>query len=262
MTGGATTFEFFHRTPSSEDLAACVIKHGDFRHVLSQRDRFSSIPVQWVISSGRPEGGIAGLWLRPMSTWPSGIYEGPPLLWTRLVVVSELPVARDTLLLRLLGAGRVLKQAIAELKTLRTEAPERILALPVLLRLRLEVPVDSAKQTSDDQEFLMDTQDIVESWRREAIQEGVKQGVEQGIKQGVEQGIKQGVEQGIKQGVERGVACSLFDIYEVRFGSVPGDLRAIVDETHDEPTLRAWLKLAGTRPADEIASVIRASRPR
>src|SRR3954468_10206764 len=98
-----------------------------------------------------------------MDGWPSGIYEGPPLLWTRLVVVSALPVTRDTLLLRLLGAGRVLKQAIAELKALRAEAPERTLALPILLRLRLEVPADSAKRTSDDQEFLMNTQDIVET---------------------------------------------------------------------------------------------------
>jgi hypothetical protein len=36
----------------------------------------------------------------------------------------------------------------------------------------LTVPTDPAQQTSDDQEFLMNTQDIVESWRREAIQEG------------------------------------------------------------------------------------------
>lgn len=34
----------------------------------------------------------------------------------------------------------------------------------------------------------MNTQDIVETWRREAIQEGVKQGLEQGVKQGLEQG--------------------------------------------------------------------------
>jgi hypothetical protein len=101
-----------------------------------------------------------------MNDWPSGIYEGPPLLWTRLVVVSELPVARDTLLLRLLGAGQVLKQAIAELKELQEEAPERMLALPILVRLRLEVPTDLSKRTSEDQEFLMDTQDIVENWRR------------------------------------------------------------------------------------------------
>ena len=91
---------------------------------------------------------------------------------------------RDTLLVRLLGAGSTLKHAIAELQALPAEAPERRLALPVLLRLRLAVPTDPAQQTSDDQEFLMNTQDIVETWRREAIQEGVKQGLEQGLEQG------------------------------------------------------------------------------
>ena len=44
--------------------------------------------------------------------------------------------------------------------------------LPVLLRLRLTVPSDPAKQTSDDQEFLVNTQDIVENFRREAMYEG------------------------------------------------------------------------------------------
>jgi hypothetical protein len=97
------------------------------------------------------------------------------------VVVSELPTTRDTLLVRLLGAGSVLKHAIAELQALPAEAPERRLALPILLRLRLAVPTDPAQQTSDDQEFLMNTQDIVETWRREAIQEGVEQGVARGV---------------------------------------------------------------------------------
>ncbi|HEY0476453.1 MAG TPA: DUF4351 domain-containing protein [Kofleriaceae bacterium] len=85
-------------------------------------------------------------------------------------------MARDTLLVPLLGAGSVLKQAIAELHALPADAPERRLALPVLLRLRLTVPTDPAQQTHDDQEFLMNTQDIVENWRREAIQEGLAQG--------------------------------------------------------------------------------------
>jgi hypothetical protein len=96
----------------------------------------------------------------------------------------------------------------------------------------LEIPVDPAKQTNDDQEFLMNTQDIVETWRREAVQEGV----------------------------ERGIAHSLIDIYEARFGSMPGEIRAVIEDTHDELTLRAWLKLAGTRGADEIASAIQAFR--
>ncbi len=82
----------------------------------------------------------------------------------------------------------------------------------------------------------MNTEDIVEKWRREAIQEGVK------------------------QGLERGVACSLIDFYEARFGTMPDELRAVIEDTHDESALRAWVKLASTRSADEIAAVIRASR--
>jgi flagellar biosynthesis/type III secretory pathway protein FliH len=116
----------------------------------------------------------------------------------------------------------------------------------------LTVPSDPAKQTTDDQEFLMDTQDIVETWRREAIQEGI----EQGRKQGLEQGREQGREQGLKQGV----AHSLVEIYEARFGAMPEDLRAVVEDTADEPTLVAWLRLAGTRSVDEIAAAIRSFR--
>jgi hypothetical protein len=181
IIGSSVTLEFFHNTPNGEELHVCLIKHGEFRHFLSQRTTLPPLPIQWVISSGRPDAGIAGLGFRPMPGGLSGIYESPPLLCTRLVVVRELPVARDTLLVRLLGAGSVLKQAIAELQALPAEAPERTLALPLLVRLRLTLPTDPAQQTSDDQEFLMHTEDIYETWRRKTIQEGVEQGLEQGL---------------------------------------------------------------------------------
>jgi hypothetical protein len=42
---------------------------------------------------------------------------------------------------------------------------------------------------------------------------------------------------------------------------MPEDLRTVIEDTHDEPTtLHAWLKLAGTRGADEIAAAVRAPR--
>src|SRR6185369_10640264 len=104
--------------------------------------------------------------------------------------------------------------------------------LPILLRFRLTVPTDPAQQTSDDQEFLMDTQDIVETWRREAVQEGVEQGIKQG----------------------------LMEVYEARFGAMSEDLRAVVEDTDHEPTLLTWLRLAGTRGVDEIAAAIRSFR--
>jgi hypothetical protein len=220
MIGSPSTLEFFHKSPSGDELTTCLIKHGEFRHSLSLRKEPPPSPTQWVISSGRPDGGIEGLGFRPMARWPSGIYEGPPLLWTRLVVVNQLPVARDTLLLRLLGAGSVLRQAIAELEVLPADAPERMLALPILVRLRLALPTDPARQTNDEQEFLMSTQDIVEIWRQEAIQEGL----ERGVKQGLERGVKQGLERGVKQGLEQGERKLLLRQLRRRFGNqVDGD---------------------------------------
>jgi hypothetical protein len=176
ITAGSGTLEFFHNTPSGDELAACLIKHSNFRHALLRRKLLAPLPILSVISSGRPDAGIRGLGFHPTAGWPSGIYESPPLQWTRLVVVNELPVVRDTLLVRLFGAGSVLQCAIAELQALPVEAPERTLALPVLVRLRLTVPIDPAQQTSDDREFLMNTEDVYETWRRATIQEGLEQG--------------------------------------------------------------------------------------
>jgi len=110
----------------------------------------------------------------------------------------------------------------------------------------------------------MHTQDIVETWRREAVQEGleqgVKRGIEQGLERGIEQGLERGIEQGLEQGLKRGVAQSLVEVYEARFGSMPEDLRAVIEKTDDEPTLVSWLRLAGTRSADEIGAALRAFR--
>ena len=61
----------------------------------------------------------------------------------------------------------------------------------------------------------MQTQDIVETWRQEAIQEGVKQG----ILQGVQQGILQGVQQGVQQGIQQGECAVLLRLLRQRFGA-------------------------------------------
>jgi len=64
----------------------------------------------------------------------------------------------------------------------------------------------------------------------------------------------------IKQGSERGIARSPIDVYEARFGAIPEEIRAVIEATHDEPILVTWLKLAGTRGADEVTAAIRAFR--
>lgn len=206
----AGTIELFHNTPDNHQLIACLVKHGEFRLDLPRRTAAPPLPlpIQWIISSGRPKGGIEGLAFHPMAGWPSGVYEGPPQLWTRLVVVNELPIAQNTLMLRLLGAGAVLRRAIAELKALPPDAPERMLAFPLLVQCRLTVESEPGVRTPEDEEFLMDTANIVEMWRQLAVQEGVieglKQGLVQGIVEGLEKGRKEGLDEGRKEGLHEG----------------------------------------------------------
>ena len=113
----AGTMEVFHRTPAGHQVADCLARHRFFCRELERRRPRPPVPVQWVISSGRPAAALRGLFFR-RSRWGKGIYDGPPLMRTRIVVVSELPKTRDTLLVRLMGAGRTLREAIAELRAL------------------------------------------------------------------------------------------------------------------------------------------------
>jgi hypothetical protein len=180
----AGTLELFHNTPSIAEFVACLIKHGEFRLHLPRRTAAPPLPmpIQWILSAGRPSRGIAGLAFHPMTGWPSGFYEGPPLLWTRLVVVNELPVERSTLMLRLLGAGAVLERAIVELKALPADAPESMVALPMLTRTRLPMDEPGRRRSDEDIKIL----DEAAEW---AYQETLKQSRQQGLQQGLQQSV-------------------------------------------------------------------------
>jgi predicted transposase/invertase (TIGR01784 family) len=50
---------------------------------------------------------------------------------------------------------------------------------------------------------------IVESARREGVEQGLQQGLQQGLEQGLERGLQQGLERGLQQGLERGLQQGL-----------------------------------------------------
>jgi hypothetical protein len=237
LTRRACTLEPFHATPDLDKVSECIRKLLNFRHVLSLRKPPPPLPWLWILSSGRPAAAIEGFGFQRAEGWPDGIYQLAPAFYSGLLVVSELPKVRATLFLRLMGAGKTFKEALAELKTLPKDAPERAVAEPVLLRYRLEVPSDPAKRTSDDEEFLMSTHDIVEAWKREQREEGQEEGIYLGLQKAV------------------------MDTYEARFGAMPAELSAVVQDTRDEGVLRAWLKLIVTGSAEEIGARLLSGRP-
>ncbi|MDP3277260.1 MAG: hypothetical protein Q8Q09_18870 [Deltaproteobacteria bacterium] len=64
--------------------------------------------ILWVISTGRPRSVITAWGLRESPSWGPGVYLSGITRAPRVIVLRELPRTPDTLLLRLMGRGRVL----------------------------------------------------------------------------------------------------------------------------------------------------------
>ena len=260
IDGPTTLFEAFHEAPSVDDYRDALRKQlvADHLDVLDARARQAPRPMfprLWILAAGRPEKVIRGYGLTAIPAFPSAFLEGQPEERVGLVVLRELPPTRETLLLRLMGAGEVLRAAIAELGRLPGDAWERRAAMPPLLALRMEIPHDSAE--AEEQEYLMNSMELFEQWEREVR----KQGLERGVKQGLEQGVKQGLDRGVKQGLERGVKKGLARLYRARFGEMPEAIATAVEAMHDPETLERWLDLFEVRSADEIAAALGAETP-
>jgi hypothetical protein len=92
------------------------------------------------------------------------------------MVLSELPTTRETLLLRLLGSGRTLRGAIAELVALPEGAWERAIAEPWLVRLRFEVPTETSARSVEEEELIVEIQKWYAELKQEIRQEGKLEG--------------------------------------------------------------------------------------
>ncbi|MFS8070005.1 MAG: hypothetical protein ACMG6S_26875 [Byssovorax sp.] len=92
------------------------------------------------------------------------------------MVLSELPSTRATLLLRLMGSGRTLRAAIAELVALPEGAWERTIAEPWLVRLRFEVPTEASARSVEEEELIVEIQKWYEELKQGIRQEGKHEG--------------------------------------------------------------------------------------
>ncbi|WP_437998715.1 hypothetical protein WMF26_00685 [Sorangium sp. So ce185] len=145
-------FEPFHGTPSLRQVRRCLRKQLTWHHELERRARTAAsavapdedadaspqppvaFPALVVISPGRPETVLDAYRCEPAQP---GVYHAVPGLVTRVVVLAELPRTRATLMLRLLGSGRVLRDALADLAALPDDAWEKSIATPLLIHFRL-----------------------------------------------------------------------------------------------------------------------------
>ena len=107
--------------------------------------------------------------------WPKGIYFPAPLLRTGIVVIHQLPVAEETLWLRVLGRGNVQKQAVEELVQLPASNPYKENLLEILANWRQNLELRD-NVSSNEMEDIMNLSPAYlkqrEEWKLEGKEEG------------------------------------------------------------------------------------------
>lgn len=234
MCAGPASLEAFHDPPTLLAIHDCNtrrnLKQAELRREAERTGGADPPwPDLWVIAAGRPATVIARWEFRPMHGWPAGCYGTVPGAQLRLVVVPELPHERDTLLVRLMGAGRSLREAWQDFDALADDAWERSVVLPVLEAVPLERLVGEAR-TIHDEEAAMTYQEMQQTY---------------------EENKRRLRAEGRAEGEARGRADTILDVLTARGIVVANDLRERVLSCRDTETLRAWTVRAATVAAAE-----------
>ncbi|KYF51117.1 hypothetical protein BE04_16385 [Sorangium cellulosum] len=244
-------FEPFHGTPSLRQVRRCLRKQLTWHHELERRSRAAAgaagavapdedadappqqpvaFPALVVISPGRPETVLDAYRCEPAQP---GVYHAVPGLVTRVVVLAELPRTRATLMLRLLGSGRVLREALADLAALPDDAWEKSIATPLLIHFRLgteEPAIDEEDEVSAE----------IRAWVEEYERKLRAEARTEGHREGHNEGRREGHNEGRAEEAARAVLTAL----RVRGIAVPDVARERILTEKDPETLERWLERA------------------
>jgi hypothetical protein len=231
LSADPSLFEPFHETPTLRKVRRCVNKQHSWHHELERRARADGgglssdtdleesaqeavpFPALVAIGPGRPETVLDAYGCKPVRP---GIYDAVWGLMLRVVVLSELPRTRETLLLRLLGAGRLLREALADLGALPNDAWEKSIATPLLVHFRL----GSGEHATDEEDKVSaEIRAWFEDYQRKLRDEATREGRSEGIREG-----------------ERGL---LLRQLRARFGELPAATVARI-EAADIADLERW----------------------
>jgi hypothetical protein len=235
--------EMFSSAPGEEEVIDCVGKLIAFRQE-RRREAEKAAPGQghereatpasafvkpflWIIVAGRPSTVLALLGAVPAEGWPTGVYVSPGgagpaeprgMLRVGIIVASELPRDRSTILVRIMAGGAALRAALADLAALPADACEREVASMDVLELRRALGSEP-NRTVEEEEFIVSTQNIVEEIRDEARNEGRR-----------------------NEGRTEGEARALLTVLRARGIAVPDAARERILTEKDPERLERWLE--------------------
>ena len=154
------------------------------------------------------------------------------------MVIPKLPVERGTLILRLLGAGAVLRAAIMELARLPADAPERRATLPAVLRLSYELHLDSFRNPEDEA-----TMQTTDEWYREFREALLAEGEREGRAKGEREGRAEG---------ERVARNAMRRLLRLRFGELDAAVESRIDAASLEDIERCLDRALLAKSVDDV----------
>ena len=222
MTQAECLIEVFATTPSIETLRSCTAKHLDHHQNNRRAAKKHKVPRPslvrlWIISPGRPEAAMRRFRLRPVLGWPTGTYRSSSALRMWLVVLSELPLGRETLLLRLLGSARIRLGAAQEIQRLPSTDPIRRPLLRALAHVKFVLDRDPTAGTAQEREEMSNLLAEFERYEADVFRRGVE------------------------QGEARGKAASILAILAARGLAITEEARSRIQGCDDLAQLDAWL---------------------
>jgi hypothetical protein len=179
-------FEPYRNPAKSQEIRACLGKlvaiEGEMIRESNRQKRYlkeDELPYLWILTPTASKAILAGFGAKTSPEWGEGIYLGANLLRMGIVVIHRLPVTPSTLLLRLLGKGKVQTRAIEEVESLAEDNPFKSIILAQLYNLQQNL-FRQQPANSETQELVMRLAPLYQQDRAKAVEEGRQQGKQEG----------------------------------------------------------------------------------
>ncbi|MCC6552202.1 MAG: hypothetical protein IT372_04160 [Polyangiaceae bacterium] len=186
--------EVFAHAPGGAEIRGCVGKHFDHWDACVRKARALDRlrrqqgrppepvvePFLWIVVATVSAPVLRKLKADVAPGWPAGVYfQGDDLYRIGVVVADQLPRDRSTLLVRIMAAGSVLPDAVADLAALPADALERTVAEQILVKLQ-HVLGSKPSRTPEEEEFIVRMYSSWEEARKLGRDEGRNEGRNEG----------------------------------------------------------------------------------
>jgi hypothetical protein len=138
-----------------------------------------NFPRLWILSPTASVAILEGFGAKLGPDWSELLYFFPASYRTAIIAINQLPLAPETLWLRLLGRGKTQDRAVRELLELPQGDFFRQTVLELLISWRVSMEINNTLEAEDREVFMTLSQTYLE-WKEATKREGLEQGLEQG----------------------------------------------------------------------------------